>query len=43
MGRCHGGFCGPKVQEIIARELNVPLEEVVKEKKHSYILTGKTK
>ena len=22
MGRCQGGFCGPKVQEIIARELN---------------------
>ena len=21
MGRCQGGFCGPRVQEIIAREL----------------------
>lgn len=31
MGRCQGGFCGPRVQEIIARECNVPLEDVVQE------------
>ena len=43
MGRCQGGFCGPKVQEIIAREYNIPLEEVVLEKDGSYILIGKTK
>lgn len=43
MGRCQGGFCGPKVQEIIAREYNVPLESVVLEKDNSYILVGKTK
>ena len=43
MGRCQGGFCGPKVQEIIAREYNVPLESVVLEKDNSYILTGKSK
>lgn len=43
MGRCQGGFCGPRVQEIIARECNVPLEEVVLEKDGSYILVGKTK
>ncbi len=43
MGRCQGGFCGPKVQEILARELNTPREEIVLEKKNSYILTGKTK
>ncbi|MCL2480704.1 MAG: FAD-dependent oxidoreductase [Spirochaetaceae bacterium] len=43
MGRCQGGFCGPKVQQIIARELNKPLEEIVLEKKLSYILTGKSK
>ena len=23
MGRCQGGFCGPKVVEILARELNM--------------------
>ncbi len=43
MGRCQGGFCGPRVQEIIARECGVKLEEVVQEKDGSYILTGKTK
>lgn len=43
MGRCQGGFCGPRVQEIIAREYNVPLEDVVQEKNGSYILLGKTK
>ncbi|WP_271811173.1 NAD(P)/FAD-dependent oxidoreductase [Clostridium beijerinckii] len=43
MGRCQGGFCGPRVQEIIARELNIPLEDIVQEKSGSYILLGKTK
>ncbi|HZJ99380.1 MAG TPA: NAD(P)/FAD-dependent oxidoreductase [Tissierellaceae bacterium] len=43
MGRCQGGFCGPRVQEIIARECNVPLEDVVLEKDGSYILIGNTK
>ena len=43
MGRCQGGFCGPRVQEILARELNTSWEDIVLEKKDSYILTGKTK
>lgn len=30
MGRCQGGFCGPKVMEIIARELHIPMSEVTK-------------
>lgn len=30
MGRCQGGFCGPRVMEIIARELNIPLNQVKK-------------
>ena len=42
-GRCQGGFCGPRVQEILARELGENLEEIVMEQKDSYILTGKTK
>lgn len=42
-GRCQGGFCGPRVQEILARELNIPLEKVVMEQLGSYILTGETK
>ena len=43
MGRCHGGFCGPKVQEIIAKELEITQEEVVQDKVGSVILYGKTK
>ncbi|VYU51220.1 FAD-dependent oxidoreductase [Clostridium tertium] len=43
MGRCQGGFCGPRVQEIIARELNIPLEDVLQEKDGSYILTRKSR
>jgi len=43
MGRCQGGFCGPRVQEILARELGIPLEEVLLNKQGTYILTGETK
>ena len=43
MGRCQGGFCGPRVQEIISRELNVNMEDIVQEKSDSAILYCKTK
>ena len=43
MGRCQGGFCGPRIQEILARELGKSLEEIVLDKADSYILTGETK
>lgn len=43
MGRCQGGFCGPRVQEIISRELNINIEDIVQEKSDSVILYGKTK
>lgn len=43
MGRCQGGFCGPRVQEIIARELNIKMEDVLLEKNDSIILYGKSK
>ena len=43
MGRCQGGFCQPQVVEIIARELNIPIEQVTKSGKGSYLLRGKTK
>ncbi len=42
-GRCQGGFCGPRVMEIISRELNIDITSVVKDGKESYILTGPTK
>ena len=43
MGRCQGGFCSSKVLEILARELNIPYEEVTKEGGNSRILYGRTK
>lgn len=42
-GRCQGGFCGPKVIEIIARELNISIEEVNKNISGSYMISGKTR
>lgn len=43
MGRCQGGFCGSKVVEILARELNVPMNEITKFGGESKILFEKTK
>lgn len=43
MGRCQGGFCQARVAEIIAAELNVPLEQVTKCGKGSELVVGKTK
>ncbi|HIV87614.1 MAG TPA: (2Fe-2S)-binding protein, partial [Candidatus Pygmaiobacter gallistercoris] len=43
MGRCQGGFCGPRVQEIIARELSIPQQQVPQDKAGSQILVGRTK
>lgn len=39
-GRCQGGFCGPKVMQIIARELGLDLAGVTKDGPGSPILTG---
>ncbi len=43
MGRCQGGFCSPRVMEILARELNKDILEIVKDSRASKILTGITK
>ena len=44
MGRCQGGFCSPRVVEILARELNVPLDEIMYDQQDStFILSGHTK
>lgn len=43
MGRCQGGFCGPRVQEIISRELNIALENVPQDRVGMDIITGETK
>ncbi|MEG1874314.1 MAG: NAD(P)/FAD-dependent oxidoreductase, partial [Angelakisella sp.] len=43
MGRCQGGFCGPRVHEILARELGVSMLDIQMDEDGSYILTGPTK
>jgi bacterioferritin-associated ferredoxin len=43
MGRCQGGFCGPQIVEILARELGVPYESITKFGGKSTINIGKTK
>lgn len=43
MGRCQGGFCGPRVLEILRRELNVSPLEITKKGKGSYILAARNK
>ncbi len=42
-GRCQGGFCGPRVIQILSRELDLRPEEIKKDNPGSYILTGPTK
>ena len=39
-GRCQGGFCTPKVIEILARELRIPVTEVRKNLLGSNMLSG---
>ena len=41
MGRCQGGFCGPRVTQILARELNISVPEVLKERADSHMFYEK--
>ena len=43
MGRCHGGFCLPRVMDILARELYKDPTQITKSGQGSQILTGRTK
>ena len=43
MGRCQGGFCGPRVVEILARELGVTPDHIVQDKAGSWLLASQTK
>ncbi len=43
MGRCQGGFCGPKILSILAKHNNVAPEDILQDDTGSYILTGETK
>lgn len=43
MGRCQGGFCGPRIVEMLANELGINPTCVLQDKRGSFILTGETK
>ena len=43
MGRCQGGFCSPKVMEILAREQQTGLQEITKSGGSSKLLAGTNK
>ncbi len=43
MGRCQGGFCEPRVIEILSRELGKSMNQVSYDSPKAYILTGRTK
>lgn len=43
MGRCQGGFCTPRTMEILARELDIPMEAVTKKGTGSEMLSGRNK
>lgn len=42
-GRCQGGFCLPRVMEILARELGIDYDDVVKNGTDSYYIKGHVK
>lgn len=43
MGRCQGGFCTPKLMEILAREMKMPVEEITKRGGASHLLMEKNR
>ncbi|MCL2218091.1 MAG: NAD(P)/FAD-dependent oxidoreductase [Defluviitaleaceae bacterium] len=40
MGRCQGGFCSPRIIELISKRFGINPTEVLKDRDGSYILTG---
>ena len=40
MGRCQGGFCSPRVMEIISRELGIGMDQVTKSGEGSKLIVG---
>lgn len=42
-GRCHGGFCTPRVLELMAEELQIEMAKLTKKGEHSEFFYGETK
>jgi len=43
MGRCQGGFCSPRVHEILARELGKDPKEILMDEEGTFIITSEIK
>ena len=43
MGRCQGGFCGPRVLEILSRELGISPKDILQDQDGTILITGETK
>ncbi|MDD4096440.1 MAG: NAD(P)/FAD-dependent oxidoreductase [Oscillospiraceae bacterium] len=43
LGRCQGGFCGPRIAALLAEELRILPTDILKDRTGSYIFTGPTK
>ena len=43
MGRCQGGFCSPRVLEILSRELGIPMGQITKSGGDSRLIVGVNK
>ncbi len=43
MGRCQGGFCGPKILNILSRELGVDITKITLKGDESYIIDSKSR
>ena len=43
LGRCQGGFCGPRVVELLCRELNIDPKDMLQDRAGSYMLIEQTK
>jgi glycerol-3-phosphate dehydrogenase len=43
MGRCQGGFCGPRVLSLIAKHFGQKPEDIPKDREGMFIITGETK
>lgn len=43
MGRCQGGFCGPKVFDILKEELHLPFDHIYQDREGSQVVVSKTK
>lgn len=43
LGRCQGSFCGPRVHEILSRELKAPMESILMDEAGTKIVSSRTK